>query len=463
MCNLWRAVWCCVCAALFLLGMRNASAETVINNTFSPFSTIKVIGSQPAPRPPYSWAPECNQGFSEWAPVCAVTRNRIAVTYAKQDAARHDDVPGPGNGYVDVCDTQGNLQFRFDFLNLFNRVNLGPVNADITPKVQGYLLRQDYQNGYYVKKGQLLFELDPRQYQAALDKAKADVSIAEANLARVDADVARDTPLAAQNAIPQKQLDNDIANQNSWRAQVLAAKAAEQNAQLNLAWTKVYSPIDGIAGVSNSQVGDLVGTSTKMATVSQVNPIWAYFNVSEALFLSIAPEVTQIITGTVSRTRFKRTPVEFIQANNEPYPHGGTIIYVNREVGTSTGTIQIAAEFPNPNAVLRPGGFGNVRISTGVDRNALLVPQAAVIEVQSNYQLIVVTPDNKAMFRPVKVGDRVGTNWIITEGLKPGDRVVVDGILKVQQFAAQAPQLAKEGIPVVPKPYVPVAPAAGSN
>lgn len=368
--------------------------------------------------------------------------------------------PKPGPPDVTVADVvQQDVPTTVEWVAQLN----GPVNAVITPKVQGYLLRQDYQNGFFVKKGQLMFELDPRQYQAALDKAKADVAVAEANLARVDADVARDTPLAAQNAIPQKQLDNDIANQKSWQAQVQAMRAAQENAQLELAWTKVYSPIDGIAGVSNSQVGDLVGTSTKMVTVSQVNPIWAYFNVSEGLFLSFAPEVTGIITGKVSQARLKRNTVQFIQANNELYPHKGTIIYINREVGTSTGTIQIAAEFPNPDKVLRPGGFGNVRISSGVDRNALLVPQAAVIEVQSDYQLIVVTPDNKALFRPVKVGDRVGTNWIITEGLKPGDRVVVDGIFKVQQFAAQAPQLAKEGIPVVPKPYVPVAAAAGSN
>ena len=179
----------------------------------------------------------------------------------------------------------------------------GPVNAEITPKVQGYLLKQNYQNGYFVKKGQLLFELDPRQYQAALDEAKADVARAAAKLARVQADVARDTPLAAQNAIPQKQLDNDIANQAAMVASVTAAKANEQNAELNLGWTKVYSPIDGIAGVSNSQVGDLVGTATKMATVSQVNPIWAYFNVSESLFLSFAPKVTGIITGKVSQPR----------------------------------------------------------------------------------------------------------------------------------------------------------------
>ena len=335
----------------------------------------------------------------------------------------------------------------------------GPVNADITPKVQGYLLRQNYQNGHFVKQGQLLFELDSRQYQAEVDQAKAELGRAEANLARTDADVERDTPLAAQRAIPQKDLDTDLANQKAMRSEVQSKKAAVANADLNLAWTKIYSPIDGIAGVSNSQIGDLVGTTTKMTTVSQVNPIWAYFSVSESVFLGVAKQITGIISGEVSS--LGKTPVEFIQSNDIPYPRKGKVIYVNRQVGTQTGTIQMAAEFPNPDAVLRPGGFGRLRMKTSDFKNALLVPQPAVIEIQSQYQVIVLTPENKAMFRPVKVGDRVGANWVITEGLKPGDRVVVEGIQKVQTFAAQAPQLAKEGFPVVPKPYA--AQAGGSN
>ncbi len=333
----------------------------------------------------------------------------------------------------------------------------GPVNAEITPKVQGYLLKQEYQNGYFVKKGQLLFELDPRQYQAAAEQAKAQVAVAQAKYAEATTNVDRDTPLAAQNAIPQKQLDTDLANQAATKAEVLAQQAGLQNAELNLAWTKVYSPIDGIAGVSSSQIGDLVGTTTRMATVSQVNPIWAYFNISEGLFLSFAPHVTQLITGKVGQSSLRQTPVEFIQSNNELYPAKGYFIYVNRQVGTQTGTIQVAAEFPNPDAVLRPGGFGRVRFQTAENKNALLVPQPAVIEIQGQYQIIVLTPDNRAVFRPVKMGDRVGPNWIVTEGLKPGEKVVVEGILKVQQFAAAAPEMAKEGVPVIPKPYVPPA------
>ena len=336
----------------------------------------------------------------------------------------------------------------------------GPVNAEITPKVQGYLLQQNYQNGFFVKKGQLLFTLDPRQYEAEVEQSKAQVGIAQANLAKADNDVARDTPLAAEKAIPQRDLDTDRTTQEAMRSQLQASKASLANAELNLAWTKVYSPIDGIAGASTSQVGDLVGTATKMTTVSQVNPIWAYFNVAESTYLKFAPEISAFITGRASKST--APGVELILANDEPYPQKGRIIYVNRQVGTQTGTIQMAAEFPNPQSVLRPGGYGQVRIKSGENENALLVPQPAVIEVQSDYMLIVLTPENKAVFRPVKVGDRVGPNWIITEGLKPGEKVVVEGIQKVQAFAAAAPQLAKEGIPVVPKPYEPASTGGGN-
>jgi membrane fusion protein (multidrug efflux system) len=336
----------------------------------------------------------------------------------------------------------------------------GSVNADITPKVQGYLLRQNYQNGAFVKKGQLLFELDPRQYEAAVDQAKAEVAAAQANLARLDADVARDTPLAAQNAIPQKQLDNDIADQSAKKAGVQAAQANLQNAQLNLQWTKIYSPIDGVAGNATSQIGDLVGTTTKMATLSQVNPIWVNFNISESAYLGNAAAIANFLrTGKTS----KNLHVQYIQANSEPYPRSGELIQVNRQVASGTGTVQFTAAFPNPDAILRPGGFGMIRMQTGDNKDAMLVPQAAVMEVQSVYQVIVVSPDNKATFRPVKVGERVGANWIITDGLKPGERVVAEGLLKIQQAAAQSPQLARDGIPVSPKPYVATASAAGSN
>jgi membrane fusion protein, multidrug efflux system len=357
--------------------------------------------------------------------------------------------PEPGPPEVETIDVmQKDVPVYEEWVAQLN----GPTNADITPKVQGYLLTQNYENGYFVKKGQLLYTIDPRPFVAQLDQAKAEVAVADANVSRTQADVDRDTPLAAQNAIPKKQLDNDVANLASWKAQLEAKQAGVQQADLNLAWTKVYSPIDGIAGVSTSQIGDLVGTTTKMTTVSAIDPIWAYFNISESAFLNAAPRINRIIRGIGSLKNANLPPVEFIQANGETYPLRGQFIYVNRQVGTQTGTIQMAAQFPNEGASLRPGGFGRVRIQTGMTKDALLIPQAAVIEVQSLYQVVVVTPDNKASFRPVKVGERVGPDWVISEGLKPGEKVIVEGFMKV-----------REGVPVSPKPYAPAKPAEGGN
>jgi membrane fusion protein (multidrug efflux system) len=317
----------------------------------------------------------------------------------------------------------------------------GQVNADITPKVQGYLLKRAYTEGFFVHKGQLLYEIDPRPFVAALDQAKATVAVAVAQQGEAENNVNRDTPLASQHAIPQKQLDTDISTLAANTAQVQAAKAAMVQAELNLSWTKVFSPIDGVAGLSNSNVGDLVGVTTKMTTVSQVNPIRAYFNISESDYLSKAAAISRTVRG--DKTAANAYRVRFIQTNGVEFPAVGKIVLVNREVASSTGTIQIAAEFPNKDGYLRPGGFGNIRIETGITENALLVPQAAVIEVQSMYQVVVVTPENKAMFRPVKVGERVGPDWIITEGLKPGEKIIVQGFMKV-----------REGTPVSPKPYV---------
>lgn len=338
----------------------------------------------------------------------------------------------------------------------------GPVNAEITPKVQGYLLTQNYQNGFFVKKGQLLFTIDPRPFVAALDQAKAQVAVAQANLGESENNVARDTPLVAQNAIPKKQLDTDQSTLAANQAQLAATKAQQEQAELNLEWTKVYSPIDGIAGIANSQVGDLVGTTTKMTTVSQVNPIWAYFNINESAYLANAEQVNRAISG--GGRRGVPVNIEYIQANGDTYPEKGQIIFVNRQIASQTGTIQVAAAFSNKGSTLRPGGFGRVRIETGVTKDAMLIPQPAVIEVQSQYQVIVLNPENRAVIRPVKVGDRVGPNWIITEGLKPGEKVVVEGIQRVQMFAAAAPpEMVKEGIPVVVKPYTPAPAALGGN
>jgi membrane fusion protein (multidrug efflux system) len=347
-----------------------------------------------------------------------------------------EQAPAPQPPEVEVTEvTQRDVPIYMEWVAQLN----GRYNAQITPRVQGYLLKQNYRDGFFVKKGQLLYEVDPRAFEVAIEQAEAQVAVAVANLSNADTNVARDRPLAAQSAIPQKQLDTDLATQAASKAQLEAAQAQLAQAQLNLAWTKVYSPIDGIAGLSTAQVGNLVGTTTNMTTVSQVNPIWAYFNISESDYFTEAQAFYRLISGK----RVASPVLEFIQSNGTTYPLKGKIILVNREVATQTGTIQLVAEFPNADAILRPGGFGRVRFQVAMNKDAMLIPQAAVIEVQSMYQVAVVEPGNKAAFRIVKVGVRVGTDWIITEGLKPGDQVIVQGFMKVRQ-----------GTPVSPKPFV---------
>jgi RND family efflux transporter MFP subunit len=387
-----------------------------------------------------------------------VTVLAFGLTASLTACQKKPEAPKPSPPVVEVVGVvQQNVPIFIDWVAQLN----GPVNADITPKVQGYLLKQNYLNGFFVKKGQLLFEIDPRPFLAALDGDKAQVAVAQANLGEAEKNVARDTPLVAQNAIPKKQLDTDMSTLAANQAQLDAAKAQMVQGELNLHWTKVYSPIDGIAGIANSQIGDLVGTSTKMTTVSQVNPIWAFFNVSEITYLANAEHINRAIRG--GGRRGVPTNVQYIQANGIPYPYKGELIMVSRQIASQTGTIQIAASFPNKDAILRPGGYGKVRMEAGVVTDALLIPQAAVIEVQTEYQVIVLTPENRAVFRPVKVGDRVGPNWIVTEGLKPGERVVAEGIQRVQMFAAAAPEMAKEGIPVVARPYTPAPAALGGD
>jgi membrane fusion protein, multidrug efflux system len=347
-----------------------------------------------------------------------------------------EEAPPQAPPEVEVTEvTQRNVPIYREWVAQLN----GRYNAQITPRVQGYLLQQYYRDGFFVKKGQLLYQVDPHAFEVAIAQAKAQVAEAVANLSNADTNVSRDRPLAAQSAIPQKQLDTDIATQAASQAQLDAAKAQLAQAQLNLSWTRVYSPIDGIAGISSAQIGNLVGTTTVMTTVSQVNPIWAYFNISESDYLSRAEMFYQLISGK----RVASPVLDFIQADGTTYPKKGKIVLVNREVTSQTGTIQLVAEFPNPDAILRPGGFGRVRFLVATNENAMVVPQQAVIEIQSMYTVAVVEPGNKAAFRVVKMGDRVGTDWIVTDGLKPGDQVIVQGYMKV-----------REGTPVTPKPFV---------
>jgi len=330
----------------------------------------------------------------------------------------------------------------------------GLVNAQIKPQVTGYLLRQTYKDGAFVKKDQLLFEIDPRTFQAVLDQTKGQLANAEGQLAQGQAnqikaqnDVNRYTPLAKEQAIPQQDLDNAIqanlaakAQVDAAKAQVEAAKAQVASAQLNLGFTKVLSLIDGIAGIAQAQIGDLVSPSILLTTVSTVDPIKIYFPVSEREYLDYVKEHPD------EDKRHLR--LQMILANGSVYPHEGQTTLVDRQVDVKTGTLRVQGVFPNPGNVLRPGEYARIRTIIATRKDALVVPQKAVSELQGNYQVAVVGGDNKVQIRPVKVGERIGTDWIIAEGLKPGERVVAEGIQKV-----------RDGMAVNPKPLTATAAA----
>jgi len=319
----------------------------------------------------------------------------------------------------------------------------GYVNAEIRPQVSGYIVRQDYKEGAFVRKGEVLFEIDPRPFQATLDHAKADLAEAEAQLGKTKIDVDRDTPLAEKKAIPKEKLDNEIQGKLAAEASVAAGKAAVERAELDLGWTKVTSLVDGVAGIAEVQMGNLVGPPVRLTSVSQVDPIKVYFPVSEQEYL----RAKHLSANGQAMDLFDNAP-ELILSDGTVYPHKGRILLTDRQVDPSTGTIRLVAAFPNPGNVLRPGQYGRVRIQTSMEKSALLVPQSAVQELQGGYQIAVVTADKKASIRPVKAGEKDGTMWVINDGLKPGDQVIVEGVGKV-----------KDGMTVVPKPATTLAEA----
>jgi membrane fusion protein (multidrug efflux system) len=332
----------------------------------------------------------------------------------------------------------------------------GKVNAQIRAQVAGYLMSQTYQNGAYVKKGAPLFQLDPRTFQAAVDQAKGVLEQAKGDLARAMAqqgktqqDVTRYTPLAAQGAISKQELDDATQNNLSALAQVEAAKAAIASAQasldaakLNLGFTTMTAPIDGVAGIANAQVGDFISpqSANPLTTISAVNPILVNFTPSEQDYLRAKREMLR--ADETEEHGLGRLVWELQLTDGTMYPIKGKFYALDRQVDISTGAILMQIEFPNPNNFLRPGGFGNIRTVARLEKGALLVPQRAVSDVQSKFLVAVVGSDNKVAIRPVVVGEKTGSEWIISDGLKPGDRVVAEGIQKV-----------RDGQQVNPKPY----------
>ena len=339
----------------------------------------------------------------------------------------------------------------------------GLVNAQIKPQVTGYLLRQTYQEGSFVRKGQLLFEIDPRTFQAALDQTKAQLANAEGQLAQAQAnqvkaqlDVNRYIPLAKEQAVTQQDLDNAVqanlaaqAQVRAAKAQIDAARAQVDTAQLNLSFTRIVSLIDGIAGVAQAQIGDLVGPTGLLTTVSTLDPIKVYFPVSERGYLNYIKENPDAAKRAEQE---RQLGLEMILADGSLYPHEGSFSFADRQVDVKTGTLRLEGLFPNPGNILRPGQFARVRAITTTKKGALLVPQRAVTELQGSYQVAVVGKDNKVNIRPVKVAERIGTQWIIEAGLKPGERVVAEGIQRVSAGMTVNPKPLKAMTEAKPTP-----------
>ena len=331
----------------------------------------------------------------------------------------------------------------------------GFSNADVKAQVTGYLLRQGYQEGAFVKKGQLLFEIDPRPFQAALDQAEGQLAQARALLAnakavqgRTQLDVDRYTPLAKEQAASQQDLDNAVQNNLAAKATVATAQAqiqtdeaAVETAKINLDFTRLIAPIDGIAGQAQLQVGALVNQSSGPVTsVSTVDPIKVYFTVGEPQYLAWR---RRFPTELTKEEADRNLHLELVLADGSVYPHVGSFYFADRQVSVGTGAIRLAGLFSNPGNILRPGGYGKVRAVIRLQQDALLVPQRAVSELQGGYQVAVVDDHNKVSIRTVTVGDRSGSQWVIADGLKRGERVVAEGVQKV-----------RSGMPVNPKPFV---------
>jgi len=398
----------------------------------------------------------------------------VGCSSSSQGAAKTSDPPAVEVAQVE----QKDVPIYSEWIGTLD----GFVNADIKAQVTGYLLKQDYTEGSFVRKGQLLFEIDPRPFQAVVEQgegqlaqangqlaqakagltqAEAQLGVMEANQVRTQLDVDRYAPLAKQQAITQQDMDNATQNNVAAKAQVQAAKAqietaraqiqganaaiqavtaTVETAKLNLSFTRLTSPIDGLAGMAQQQVGALVSPAGgPVTTVSTVDPIKVYFTASEQEYLDFHHRYPTPAALDAAR---KGLVLELILADGSIYPYRGSFYFSDREISQGTGTIRVAGQFPNPGNLLRPGAYGRVRTSLRTKDGALLIPQRAVTELQGTFQVAVVDNQNKISIRNVKTSDRVGNDWIIDQGLNPGDRVVAEGVQKV-----------RPGMVVTPKPY----------
>jgi RND family efflux transporter MFP subunit len=320
----------------------------------------------------------------------------------------------------------------------------GFVNAQIYPKISGYLLKQNYKDGDHVKPGQLLFQIDDRQYKAALDQALGELAQQQAENKKNQEDIARYTPLYQQQVVSRQDYDHVKQAALASAAAVQAAQAAVETAKLNYDWCQVTSPIDGIAGIAKAQVGNLVGTTSLLTTVSQLDPIKVEFPISEREYLHFADRIKQHEETGHSKNE---PELQMILADGSVYKYPGHFYVANRQVNVQTGTIKIQGLFPNPESILRPGLYAKVRSPTDTLKGALLVPPAAVLETQGQYQVAVVGADNKVTIRPVTLGKLAQGLRIISSGVSPGEHVITEGLQKVSDGMIVVPTLAASESP----------------
>jgi membrane fusion protein (multidrug efflux system) len=325
---------------------------------------------------------------------------------------------------------------------------VGFQDVEIRARVEGFLQSMDYQEGSFVQKGALLYVIDPKELQAALSQSKADQATAQARLEKATNDVNRYTPLVAKQAVSRQELDDARAAQDAARSQVDAAKAGVDKATLDLGYTRVTSPIAGLVGTTLVKPGNLVGRgqNTLLTTVSQIDPMLFRVGLTEADYLKIAKRSTSRTAGAP-----KVTGIELTLSDGTVHPQTGTVNTVDRAVDPATGTLGVQFAFPNPEHVLRPGQFGRARVLLETKTGALLVPQRAVQELQNLYSVAIIDAGNKVAFRNVKVGQRVGSDWVIEDGVKPGERIVVEGLQRI-----------RDGMTVEAKPAPPAPTAAAA-
>ena len=379
----------------------------------------------------------------------------VVAALAAASCSRKSPQAGPGAPEVLVTTVQPR-----DVPRILERVATldGFINANINAQVQGYIVARDYTEGSIVKKGDPLFQIDPRPYEAALAQAKGTLAKDKANQVKADADEKRALDLFNRKVISDQERDTATAAAGSTRANVEADEAAVKQAEINLGYTKITAPIDGVAGFTNNQVGDLVGPSTgPLTTVSQIDPIKALVTVGEGPWTDF---ISRHRDANERQRYIKSLDFELLLSNGEVYPEKGKFYALDRSLDVKTGSIRYEVTFPNPGNILRPGQFGKVRFVADIKKGAMVVPQEAVNELQGSFQVAVVGDDSKVSIRPVKMGERIGALWEVTDGVKPGDKVVVQGLQKaregstvtVKEWASPAQTVASDGSPAQKTP-----------